>query len=195
MRTLGPALVLAVLLTACMTSREPDPSPDRARKIQVAPAVRAGCVVSDPDGEVIVHPGTIVPTQPTELLGAALVDAVNIEAVEASVVAFSGSPHVQGIVRDYPPLENAGIADALADWSTRRPVKGLQLDIEDGQQAVLVALRLIDPAEPGHLRGVQISTSTPDGRERQDLVQPVLVQPPGARCDMAAYDSSTEWAG
>jgi hypothetical protein len=195
MRSLDPALVLVVLLAACTTNGEPDPNPDRVREVPAGPAVRADCVVSDPDGEVILHPGTLVPTQPTELLGAALVDAENLEVLEASVVAFSGSADVQGIVRDHPPLENAGIADALADWETRRPLAGLEIDTEDGQQAVLVAVRLGDPTEPGHLRGVQVSTSTSDGRERKDFVQPVLVQPPEGRCDKEAYDSSTEWAG
>ena len=150
---------------------------------------RAQCIVSDPEGEVILHPGSFVPDASTVLSDATLRGAVNLEVVERAVVRFTGRAGVQGIVQDYPPLKTAGLADSLADWASRRDLPGLRVGPGDGQQAVLVAVRLADPTQPGHLVGVDLETdagSTP-------YAQPVLIEPHGALCTVAEYDSTLDW--
>ncbi|MFB9314879.1 hypothetical protein [Nocardioides plantarum] len=150
---------------------------------------RAQCIVSDPEGEVILHPGSFVPDQRLVLRDAALEGADNLEVVERAVVRFTGRATVQGIVQDYPPLKTAGLADSLADWDSRRDLPGLVLGPDDGQQAVLVAVRLADPTRPGHLVGVSLRA---DGGSTS-YAQPVLIEPHGALCTVAEYDSTLDW--
>jgi hypothetical protein len=191
MRSLGPFVALAALLAGCTTTGGSQVRPEP----NSGPVTRAGCVATDPEGEVVLHPGTLQPGATTMVHGTRLIDPVNVAVIEASALASTGNPQVQGIVREYPPVEKAGLVHALADWETRRPLVELVIRPEDGRQAVLVAVRLVDPTQPGHLRGIRI-TSTGAGKARDDdLLQPVLLLPHGSRCDVAAYDSTTEWAG
>lgn len=150
---------------------------------------RAQCIVADPEGQVILHPGSLTPDGELVLDDVALQQAVNLEVIERDVVRFAGRSTVQGIIQDYPPLKNAGLADSLADWDARRPLAGLALTPDDGQQAVLVAVQLSDPTTPGHLDGV---TLTSDAGETA-YAQPLLVVPHGALCTVDAYDSTLAW--
>jgi hypothetical protein len=150
----------------------------------------ADCVVSDAQGEMIVHPGSVTASAPLRIERAALVKAVNLEIVESDVVRFTGNPAVHGVIWNYPPLKDAGLADGLADWDARTPLAGRLLTRTDGQQAILVALRLIDPTESGHLDGVRLEDSA-GGKE---FMQPVLVKPPGTVCRLRDYASTTSWA-
>src|SRR3954469_13765514 len=75
------------------------------------------CVVADPQGELIVHPGSLTATGGGWSLDhVALIGSENLDVVETDTVRFTGQPTVQGVILDYPPLKNAGIADSLADW-------------------------------------------------------------------------------
>jgi hypothetical protein len=150
----------------------------------------ADCVVADPQGEMIVHPGSLTPAAPLRLDLVSLVGAVNLQVIESDVVPFTGNPTVHGVIWNYPPLKNAGLADGLADWDDRQPLAGRALSPRDGQQAVLVALRLTDPSRAGHLDGVRLE----DSAGGTDFVQPVLVKPPGTRCTVTDYASTTAWA-
>ncbi|WP_148614727.1 hypothetical protein [Nocardioides rubriscoriae] len=182
-RTLPPtwSVALACLLLTGCSSEEPTDSP--------TPRHRAQCVVSDPQGEVILHSGSLTARAGLTLDDATLEEAVNLDVVERAVVQFTGRAGVQGIVLDYPPLKTAGLADSLARWEDRRALPGLTLGPDDGQQAVLVAVRLHDPATPGHLVGVRLTT---DAGVRV-YAQPVLVKPPGEICTVADYDGTLDW--
>ena len=137
----------------------PGPRPG-AGSPAAAPADPARCVVADPEGELILHPGSLIARDAEVTLeGVALEDAANLEVVETDTVAFSGNPTIRGIILDYPPMKNAGLADSLADWGQRRPLVGRTLTPADGLQAVLVVVRLADPASPGHLTGVALEAS------------------------------------
>lgn len=181
--------VAASSLTAC--AHENDGRPTPAETGASPTAHRAQCVVADPDGELILHPGSFTPDGPTTTEDATLDSPVNLRVLERDVVRFTGRSTVQGIVLDYPPLKTAGLADSLADWDARRPLAGLGLDTADGQQAVLVAVRLADPRRPGHLRGVTLTTD----RGETAYAQPVLVKPHGEPCTVADYDSTLDWVG
>lgn len=150
----------------------------------------ADCVVSDAEGEMIVHPGSVTAWAPLRLDRASLVRAVNLEIIESDVVRFTGNAHVRGVIWNYPPLKDAGVADGLADWDQRRPLAGRTVTARDGQQAILVALRLTDPSRSGHLDGVRLDDSA-GGR---DFAQPVLVKPHGTTCTVADYADAASWA-
>ncbi|GAA5152902.1 hypothetical protein GCM10023340_34010 [Nocardioides marinquilinus] len=197
MRLSLAAVALLLVASACSGDDSPD-RPDDTAPPDVATSSaltgtreRARCIVSDPEGELIVVPGTLDPDQPLRLGDAELIDAVNLEVVESSVVAFSGRAGLQGIVQDYPPLPNAGLADSLADWSERRPLAGHQVAADAPQQAVLVALRLVDATRPGHLDGVRLTYA--DDAAPTEMVQPVLVEPHDALCTIAEVDGTLAW--
>ncbi len=153
-------LVVGVLLAGCDASSDDPAAEDGAGSPAAAPADPARCVVADPEGELILHPGSLIARDAEVTLeGVALEDAANLEVVETDTVAFSGNPTIRGIILDYPPMKNAGLADSLADWGQRRPLVGRTLTPADGLQAVLVVVRLADPASPGHLTGVALEAS------------------------------------
>ncbi len=198
--TAGAGAAIAVLLAygaACSADEKPSPQVPHdvrtAKDPTTGVGVRAHCVVADPDGEVILHPGAFTVLAATRLDGAQLVDPANIEIVERSVVGYSGPIQLQGVVLDYPPLENAGIADALADWETRRPLEGLTVTPADGKQAVLVAVRLVDPGSPGHLRGVHVDGTRDDYDDDLSWEQLLLVVPAGELCTIDRVAATTEW--
>jgi hypothetical protein len=139
---------------------------------------------------MILHPGSLTATSPLRLDRTALVKSVNLEVIESDVVRFTGNPRINGVILNYPPLKDAGLADGLADWDERTPLAGRTLTPKDGQQAVLVALRLIDPTRNGHLDGVRLD----DSAGVENYVQPVLVKPPGTICKVADYAGTTRWA-
>jgi len=143
-----------------------------------------------------VLPGSLTaPGAGTVLQQARPVDAVNLEVVEEAVVAFAGRAGVQGVITDYPPAPNADLADSLARWADRRPLEGLALTPEDGQQAVLVALRLRDPSASGHLNGVTLTSSVDGETTATTYAQPLLVEPPGELCTVTDVDATREWVG
>lgn len=146
--------------------------------------------MSDPQGEMIVHPGSLTATAALRLVSASPVKPVNLQVIESDVVRFTGNPAIHGVIWNYPPLKDAGLADSLADWADRKPLAGHVLRPADGQQAILVALRLIDPTRSGHLDGVRLD----DSAGGKDYVQPVLVKPPGTRCTLDDYAATTRWA-
>ena len=136
----------AVLALVCVASTAAC-SDDDARNATTAAAEAPRCVVSDPQGELILHPGSVTaPASGTTLDGVDLTDADNVEVEQTFTVAFSGIPSVRGVILDYPPMKNAGLADSLADWDQRQPLEGRTITADDGQQAILVVVRLSDPA-------------------------------------------------
>jgi hypothetical protein len=186
-------LTAAVLLTGCDNASDDRAAGDgSAAPAAEAPADPARCVVADPQGELILHPGSLTARSgQVRLEGVELEDADNLEIVESDTVAFSGNPTVRGIILDYPPMKNAGLADSLADWDQRRALVGRTLTPADGLQAVLVAVRLSDPASPGHLTGVALEASA----EGRTYPQPVLVKPHGEPCTVDDIASTRSWLG
>ncbi len=192
------AVTLAVTSTACLPGGGDDPAPaPEATDTAVDPTepegVRAKCVIADPDGEVILHPGSIEVTRRTKVLGARLLDSANLEVVERSVVGFTGPIDLQGVVLDYPPLENAGLADALADWDTRQPLVDRVIHPSNGKQAMLLAVRLIDGTRPARLKGVQVRTKSSVGFRAIAFEQLLLVLPEKEVCSIKAVAATTEW--
>jgi hypothetical protein len=157
--------------------------------------VPAQCVVADPQGALILHPGSFTATERTRLVSITLDDPENLEVIEESVTAFGGPEDMQGVVLEYPPLANASFIDALADWDSRRPLVGLVVRPNDGQQGVLVAVRLKDPDQAGHVRGVTITARTSEGPRTLEWEQLVLLLPDGETCTEKAVAETTEWTG
>ncbi|WP_141013758.1 hypothetical protein [Nocardioides sambongensis] len=155
--------------------------------------VLARCVAADPEGEVMLHPGSVSATVPTLLLAADLTDAENLSVVERAIVRYDGTSQVTGIALNYPPLKDAGMVGSMGAWPTRRPLVGTTLGRGDGQQAVLVAIRLTDPEEPGRLTGVMLTQDTGAGPDDIILRQQVLVNPPDQPCDVQAVAATTAW--
>lgn len=192
----GAALLASALTASC--SLGGGGSDDDDTRTAVDPAEGAGprakCVVADPQGEVILHPGSLAVDVPTRVVSVALVDAVGLDPVEEAVVDYSGAAGVQGVILDYPPLEHAGLVDSLADWDSRRPLVGARLRPADGEQAVLVAVRLADADSSGRVRGVRLTLRTRGGGSRTvPWEQLVLVQPPEQLCTVEVVASTTEW--
>jgi hypothetical protein len=178
-------LAVLALITACGSS-SPESAPTPASSSDPAQ-----CVVADPQGELILHPGSLTaPAGGERLEGVSLDHAENLEVLKTYTVAFTGSPTVRGVILDYPPMKNAGLADSLADWDQRQPLVGRRLSAEDGQQAVLVVLRLSDAATPGHLTGVSLAATTGD----RDYPQPLLIKPHGRPCTVDDIASTKSWS-
>ena len=187
------AVATLVALSACQSAPAPEATVPLAPGTSRSPDP-ARCVVADPEGELILQPGSLSATGDGMTLGGVeLQNVVNLEVIETDTVAFSGSPTVRGIILDYPPMKNAGLADSLADWDQRKPLEGRHLSAADGQTAVLVVLRLSDPGTPGHLSGVQLDTSPSDGS--RVYPQPVLVKPHGEPCTTDDIASTKSWIG
>ena len=154
---------------------------------------RAKCVTADPEGELILLPGELRADQdPWELSGVTLRDDHNLEVVETSTVAFGGQPTAQGVILDYPPLKSAGIADSLADWDERQPLPAT-ITPGEGLHAVLVAVRLVEPASTGWLTGVTLDYSSAGEDESVTWTQQVLVEPPEEVCTIDDVDATREW--
>ncbi len=197
---LAPGLVaglvtgLVIVLSACTGGDGSAAAPSGTTAARSGD--RAQCVVADPEGEIILHPGTLSPDSPTRLVDAVLDGSVNLEVVERDVVRFTGNPTISGIVLDYPPMKNAGLADSLADWDQRRPLRGAEIGPRHGQQAVLVAVRLDDPSQPGHVVGTTVTSagSGSGSGATTAFTQPVLVKPHGTLCTVRDYDETLAWA-
>lgn len=174
------------------TPEQPDAT-DTAVDLTEPEGVRAKCVLADPDGEVILHPGSVLVTRRTKVLGARLLESANLQVIERSIVEFTGPIDLQGVVLDYPPLENAGLADALADWDTREPLLDRVLYPRDGKQAMLLAVQLIDRTRPGRLKGVQVRTRSSIGFRAIGFEQLLLVLPADDICTIEAVADTTEW--
>ncbi len=157
--------------------------------------VPAQCVVADPEGALILHPGSFTPEERTRLVSLVLDGSANLEVIEDSVTEFRGPEGMQGVVLEYPPLANASFIDALGDWDSRRPLTGLVVRPRDGRQAVLIAVRLADPSKPGHVRGVTIKARTSAGPRTMRWEQLVLALPDGGTCTDEAVAETTEWTG
>jgi len=156
---------------------------------------RATCVSADPQGELILVPGTLrAGSRPWELTSVELRGARNLEVVEASTVGFTGQASAKGIVLDYPPLKNAGIADSYADWDERLGLPGT-VTAADGLQAMLVAVRLSEPTEAGRLTGVTLDYSEGGEAHTLDWTHQVLVEPPGEVCTVDDVAGTREWTG
>jgi len=193
----GAALMALAAFAGCRIGGEADEPSDAVTatddtKVQ---GVRAQCVVADPEGELILHPGSFTASEPILLLSVSLDDPQNLEVVEDSVVDYRGPEQLQGVVLDYPPRANASFIDALTDWESRQPLAGLEVRPRDGQQAVLVAVRLADPSKSGHVRGVTIKARTASGPRTLGWEQLVLALPDGETCTTKAVAETTEWTG
>ena len=157
--------------------------------------VPAQCVVADPAGALILHPGSFTATERTRLRSITLDGPENLEVIEDSVADFGGPEGLQGVVLEYPPRANASFVDGLADWDSRRPLVGLVVRPHDGLQAVLVAVRLKDPDKAGHVRGVTIAAGTSEGPRTLEWEQLVLILPDGETCTDETVAETTEWTG
>lgn len=178
---------LAITLVACSGDDGEDDSPGA----ELGP--RAKCVAADPEGEIILLPGAFrAEGEPRELTGVTLRDGHNLKVVEASTVAWGGQPTAQGIVLDYPPLKTAGIADDKADWDERRPLPS-NVSSDDGLRAMLVAIRLVDPATAGRLTGVTLTYLVAGEEHSEEWTQQVLVEPPEDICTVDEVAATREW--
>ncbi len=155
---------------------------------------RARCVVADPEGELLLQV-TSVRAGPGALRldDVSVAGGLNLEVVDAAAVPFAGTPGTQGVILDYPPRKDAGVADGLAQWEDRRPLAGLTVRPRDGEQALLVALRLADATTLGHLTGTSVSTRTGRGTQVTGYAQPLLVKPPGSPCRVDDPDEVADW--
>ena len=195
------ARLLAVLLlapvVACSAGGDDrDEESDDVRTAtdpNVGTGVLARCFVSDPDGELILHPGAFRVRRPVRLDDVELIDPVNVDVIEGSVVDYTGPLGLQGVVLDYPPLKNVGVADYLGDWETRRAIPGLQVTRADGKQAVLVAIGLVDPAEDGHLRGVRLLGTSDGHADDRSWEQLALLVPHDQLCTVERIVATREW--
>lgn len=157
-------------------------------------SVTARCVVADPEGELILQPGSFTPDQPTQLLSVVLEDPENMEVIEDTVAAYRGPEDLQAVLLEFPP-RSVSFLEGLADWESRRPLAGLTIRPHDGRQVVLIAVRLEDTSRPGHVRGVSIEAQTPAGRRMIGWEQFVLAMPRGGTCTDEAVAETTEWTG
>ncbi|WP_322936522.1 hypothetical protein [Nocardioides bizhenqiangii] len=156
--------------------------------------VTARCVVADAAGGLVLYPGAFTAIGRTRLVSVVLDGEENLKVIEESVLDYRGPDDLQGVVDEYPPASTSFIS-ALADWETRRPATGLVVRPRDGKQAVLVAVRLEDPGQPGHVRGVTIRARTPAGPRTWAWEQLVLAVPDGEACTPDVVAETTEWTG
>ena len=191
----GAAMVALVAGTGCNLVGDSEEA-DVATAVDDAEGmgVTARCVVTDPEGELLLYPGSFTPTARTRLVSVVLEGEANLEVVEDSAVGYRGPDDLQGVVDEYPPPSTSFIA-ALADWEARRPATGLVTRPRDGRQAVLVAVRLEDSGKPGHVRGVTIKARTPSGPRTIGWEQLVLALPHGEACTPEVVADTIEWTG
>lgn len=156
--------------------------------------VAARCVVADPEGELVLQPGSVAAVGPARLVSVALEDPVNLEVVEGAVTGYRGPPELQGVLVEYPP-RTVSYLEGLADWERRRPLAGLMIRPREGRQVVLVAVRLAEPDRPGHLRGVTLRARTRAGPRTIGWEQLVLAVPAGEACTPEVVAGTTEWTG
>jgi len=177
----------AALLATLVACSSDEDSPDD----ELGP--RARCVAADSEGELILNPGSLQADQePWELTGVTLRGAQNLEIVESSAVAWGGQPGLQGIVVDYPPLKKAGIADGNADWDERQQLP-VTVSTEDGLQAMLVAVRLVEPGDAGRLTGVTLDYQEAGQTHTLSFTQQVLVEPHDEICTVDDGAATREW--
>jgi hypothetical protein len=190
------ALVLLLAVAWCSVGTEPDASDDRATAIDdtEGEGVEAECAVTDAGNAMVLHPGAFTATQRTRIVSVSLDGAENLDVVEEVVVDYRGPEDLQGFVVEYPPRTTSFIA-GLTDWDTRVPLVGAVLGPRDGRQAVLIAVRLADPDQPGHVRGVTIETRTAAGPRTLGWEQLVLVLPHRDACTSEVVAGTTEWTG
>ena len=180
--------LVATTLFACSGD---DGEGDAGTEAELGP--RAKCATADPEGEIILVPGAFeAEDEPRELEDVTLRDVRNLEIVESSTVSFGGQPTAQGIVLDYPPLKKAGIADSYADWNLRQQLPGT-VTADDGLQAMLVAVRLVDPTSSGRLTGVTLSYVEAGEEHTQEWTQQVLVEPTDVICTVDEVAATREW--
>ncbi|VXB70277.1 hypothetical protein [Nocardioides sp. AX2bis] len=190
-RHLAALLALACVGAACSpgTGQGGGDSSGGDREVE-----RARCVVADPEGELLLQVWSVrAPDGGLGLADVALVDGLNLEVVDAVAVPFAGTPGTQGVVLDYPPRKDAGLVDGLARWEDRRPLDDLRLRPRDGEQALLVALRLSDPTTLGHLTGTSVGTRTDRGVTVTEHPQPLLVKPHDQPCRVDDPDEVADW--
>jgi len=173
MRT--PVLAVVALAAALLSGCGPKGAPAGD------PGPRPDCVVADEQGEVIAHPGTLVPgRRPVSVVGVDLAGSYGLLTVEAVAVPWSGRTDIHGLVHEYPPEH--GIADSLADWRQRRDLDGLALRPGDQPQAVLFALRLSDPETLGKVGGFLVHERRDGVIHQVRLPQPLVIKPHGEIC-------------
>lgn len=192
MRHFGTRVVAGLLLAITLVACSGDDG-DSSAESELGP--RAKCVSADPEGELILLPGSVEAEQePWDLTGVELRGEQNLEVVESSAVAFGGQPTAKGIILDYPPLKNAGVADSLADWDQRRQLP-VSVTADEGLQAMLVAVRLVEPADTGRLTGVTLDYELAGEEHSVSWTQQVLVEPHDDVCTIDDVDATREWTG
>jgi len=192
----GAALIALVVVVAFSIGRGSDDPGDGLTALDdtEGEGIEARCVVADPEGELILQPGSFYAEKRTRLVSVVLDDPENVEVIEGSVADYRGPDDLQGVLLDYPP-RSVSFLEGLADWDSRRPIAGFVVRPGDGSQVVLVAIRLEDPEKPGHARGVTIKARTSSGPRTLGWEQLVLAVPDGEVCTSEAVAETTEWTG
>jgi hypothetical protein len=146
------------------------------------------CFVSDRGAAVTRHVATFTPPDALELLELTVSGADNVEIIDSFVLPFTGDPHVTGTFLRYPPGEDF-IADSLMVWSERQPLAGAGVEPADGQQAILVGVRLSDPSRDGSLDGFRLEYADGDGDEfTRDYPAPVILKSTTKPCTVEDFD-------
>ncbi len=192
----GAALIALVVVVAFGIGRGSDEADDALTAVDdtEGEGISARCLVTDAEGELILQPGSFDADRRTRLVSVALDGPENVEVIEASVADYRGPDDLQGVLLEYPP-RSVSFLEGLADWETRRPIAGFVARPTDGRQVVLVAIRLEDPEQPGHVRGVTIRARTSAGPRTLGWEQLVLALPRGQTCTSEAVAETTEWTG
>lgn len=179
--TLGLAIAVGGLTVGCGSDGSAGPlgeatgTPDNA------------CFGTDSNGAITKHVATFTADESVRLSALDVVDADNVAAVHPVVLPFAGNPSVTGTFLRYPPGSGV-IADSLMRWSDRTPLAGAEVDPDDGQQAVLVGLRLEDAAEDGHLDGLRLEYADSDGDTfTRTYPLPLRLKTPGQLCTADDY--------
>ena len=192
----GVALLALAAVAWWMSDDDEDGSDDGVTAIDDTErqGVVAQCVVADPEGELVLLPGSFTADRPTRLMSLELEEPENFELVERTVSDYRGPDDFQGVVVEYPPRATSFL-EGLTDWDGRQPIADLLVRPSDGKQVALVGVRLQDPDRPGHVSGVTIEASTDAGPRTIGWEQLVLAVPHGETCTPEAVEETTEWTG
>jgi hypothetical protein len=178
---LAGAILIGAMLVGCSGADEPAP-------LGAAPSTPAGnCFVGDDDGALTRHVATFTPSESLDLEGVSISDSDNVELIDGFVLPFAGDPDVTGTFLRYPPGEGV-IADSLMTWSERTRLGGARVEPADGQQAILVGIRLSDPRREGTLSGFTLTYSDAEGSESTRAYPgPMTLKPPSEPCTVEDF--------
>ena len=91
-------------------------------------------MLADPEGELILEPGSFAAERRTRLASVALDDPENVEVIEAAVADYRGPDDLQGVLLEYPP-RSVSFLEGLADWDIGGRSAGLVVVLRDGRKS------------------------------------------------------------